>query len=155
VPKEVVLRAPCCKFEPRVLAMREGTKLVFRQTDRVPHNLKLDGEGTPQVGQLIPADRVLTIEGIRAARFPASACCTIHPWMKAWVGVFHHPYFAVTDPEGRFTIKDAPAGRWRLVLWHESSGFFPYRNREDVGVLISVRGGKTTNVGEVKFTEVD
>jgi hypothetical protein len=153
VPKEVVVKAPCCKFEPRVLVMREGTTLVFEPDKKaVGHNVRAE-TGEPFIGQLVlPVERQ-PFQRIKARPFPISLSCSIHPWMISWVFTTHHPYAAVTDEQGRFVIKDAPAGRWRLVLWQEESGFFPFRNKNDVGLVIEVRRGKTTDVGEVKFTE--
>ena len=46
--------------------------------------------------------------------------------MKGYVWAFDHPYSAVTDAAGNFTIPNAPVGAWRLVVWHEAVGF---RNR--------------------------
>jgi hypothetical protein len=39
--------------------------------------------------------------------------------MNGWIYVFDHPYFAVTDADGSFTIKDVPPGDHVLELWHE------------------------------------
>src|SRR5262249_7279902 len=47
----------------------------------------------------------------------------IHPWVNGYVWAFDHPYFAVTDAKGNFTIPDAPAGTGRLVVWHEKVGY--------------------------------
>jgi hypothetical protein len=154
-PKEVEIRGPRCEFEPRMLAMREGTALVFRRDNKVVHNPKLCHADLAFPGGLFLTDRDLTIDSLKAPRsIPiATGTCTIHPWMRCYVGVFHHPYFAVTDAQGRFEIKDAPAGRWRLVLWQETSGYIPFRSKDDVGILIDVRPKKTTDVGVVKFFE--
>ena len=46
-------------------------------------------------------------------------CDAGHSWMNAYVHVFDHPYYAVTDGKGRFTIKDVPAGKYTLEFWHE------------------------------------
>jgi hypothetical protein len=43
--------------------------------------------------------------------------------MGAWIRVFDHPYFAVTDADGKFEIKNAPAGKCRIVIWQESIGY--------------------------------
>ena len=45
--------------------------------------------------------------------------CDVHPWMRSWVLVSDHPYFAVTDKSGNFTIKDIPAGTYEVVCWQE------------------------------------
>jgi hypothetical protein len=49
--------------------------------------------------------------------------CNIHGWMKGHVRIFDHPYYAVTDKEGKFEIKGVPAGTWHAVVWHEGSGW--------------------------------
>jgi hypothetical protein len=54
--------------------------------------------------------------------------------MKGFVRTFDHPYAAVTDSEGRFSIPSAPVGKWRLMVWHEKSGW---------------RNGRAGRLGEV------
>src|SRR5262249_4421621 len=86
---------------------------------------------------------------------PISVQCDIHPWMKAYIRVFNHPYFAVTDEDGKFTIKDAPAGEWRIVVWQEKSGWGK-ADRNDpnpptkTGTPITIKAGETTTL-EVPF----
>jgi hypothetical protein len=48
--------------------------------------------------------------------------CDVHAWMAAYVGVMTHPYFAVSDDAGRFTIPDLPPGQYTLEAWHEKFG---------------------------------
>ena len=81
-------------------------------------------------------------EPLKAETPPIPFKCDIHPWMKGYVRVFDHPYFAVTDEDGKFEIKNAPAGKWRIVYWHEN-GFhkgregavgFPVRSRRRADV---------------------
>ena len=48
--------------------------------------------------------------------------CQIHPWMQAYLGVYDHPYFMVTDADGRFTLKDVPPGTYVVEAWHERFG---------------------------------
>jgi len=45
--------------------------------------------------------------------------CNQHPWMKAYVGVLKHPFFAVSGEDGSFTIKGVPPGKYTVVAWHE------------------------------------
>jgi hypothetical protein len=42
--------------------------------------------------------------------------------MSAYIGVFSHPFFSVTRPDGKFTIPDLPAGTYELTAWHERLG---------------------------------
>ena len=49
-----------------------------------------------------------------------SVGCDVHKWMNAKVGVFEHPFFAVTGDDGSFEIKGVPAGDYEVEAWHES-----------------------------------
>ena len=48
--------------------------------------------------------------------------CDVHGWMSAWIGVLPHPYFAVSDQDGRFTLPALPPGTYTLEAWHEALG---------------------------------
>ena len=48
--------------------------------------------------------------------------CDVHPWMFAYIGVVDHPYFAVTDKDGNFTIKNVPAGKYTVEAVHQKAG---------------------------------
>jgi hypothetical protein len=48
--------------------------------------------------------------------------CDVHQWMRAYVAVFDHPFFAVTGEGGTFTLAGLPAGTYTVVAWHERFG---------------------------------
>ena len=48
--------------------------------------------------------------------------CDVHGWMNAYAGVLDHPYFAVTKPDGTFSIPNLPPGTYTLAAWHEKLG---------------------------------
>jgi hypothetical protein len=48
--------------------------------------------------------------------------CDIHPWMHAYLFVMEHPFFAVTDDHGGYTIEGLPPGEYSLAIWHEKLG---------------------------------
>jgi hypothetical protein len=48
--------------------------------------------------------------------------CDLHPWMRAWVVVADHPFYAVTGKQGDFLLENVPPGRYTLQVWHESLG---------------------------------
>ena len=49
-----------------------------------------------------------------------SVKCDAHGWMNAFIKVVDHPYHAVTDANGKFTIKDIPPGTYTVEVWHET-----------------------------------
>ncbi len=147
VPKKVELDQPCCVFEPRVIGIREGTELVYKNSAPIPHNVSLLGGSVgPNLNRLIPPGKQLEVQNVKARFLPFSYSCSIHAWMKGWVGVFKHPYFAVTDADGKFEIKNAPAGKWRLILWQEKVGFVVQKSPTDRGKIIEVKDKGTTTV---------
>ncbi len=48
--------------------------------------------------------------------------CDVHPWMHAYIGVLDHPFFAVTGPDGTFSLKGLPPGTYTIEAWHEELG---------------------------------
>jgi hypothetical protein len=141
--KEVVIDQPCCKFEPRAVVLREGQILVVKNSSPVAHNFNYtDGKGGDN--RLIAADSKWEIT-LAASNIPITGKCNIHTWMTALVGVFDHPYFALTDADGKFEIKDAPAGKFNVVMWHEDAGWVAGGKK---GKPIEIKAGGVTEVKE-------
>jgi len=150
----VSIDQPCCVFEPRITVLREGQKLLAKNTAPVPHNLSISspaGKG-PELNKLIPPNGSLEVGGFMVNRIPTSFSCTIHTWMKGWIFTLPHPYFAVTDENGNFEIKRVPAGKFRLMAWHEAVGFVIAKSPKDRGQVIEVKDAETTDVGAIPFT---
>jgi hypothetical protein len=151
--KTVELDQPCCQFEPHFLAMREGQTLIVKNSATIAHNVNLvGGVRGPNVNQIVPPGGKFQVEDIKARNIPIMVKCDIHPWMSGRIAVLKHPYFAITDEDGHFEIKDAPAGAFRLVIWHEESGWVagddkPSRN----GKKITIQAGATTDLGKISL----
>ncbi len=149
--KEVEIDQPCCAFVPHALGMREGQVLVAKNSaPKTAHNVHWLGnpQTNPGGNQSVPAGKSYRIEGLKADKLPLLINCDIHGWMKARVGVFDHPYFAVTDENGNFEIKLAPAGDWRLKIYHDAIGWRNGAAGRD-GEKISIKAGETTDVGKL------
>jgi hypothetical protein len=144
--KPVVLDQPCCKFEPHALALREGQTLIAKNSAPIAHNVNwTGGKDNPGNNVILPPGGQLEIKDeqkLKASRFPVSITCNIHPWMKAWARVFTHPYFAVTDANGNFEIKDAPAGAYNLVIWQEGAGYRDIKTIDVDGKKVRIYGTK-------------
>jgi plastocyanin len=144
--KEVVIDQPCCKFEPRVLAIRQGQKIIGKNSSEIAHNMKwTGGNDNPGDNKLIPGGGKIEIDLV-ASKSAVIVECNIHPWMKGWVRVFDHPYFAVTDADGKFEIKNAPAGKYNIVMWQEEAGWV--NGGTKAGQEIEIPAGGTVEVNE-------
>ena len=121
-PGKATLANVECRYEPRVQAFVVGTELAVSNADPILHNthIKLPRSdvfnyGLPRKGQVITST-------IRRKGLMKVGCDAGHTWMRAWVAVFDHPYFAVTGPDGAFSMKDVPPGTYKLAFWHEKLG---------------------------------
>jgi hypothetical protein len=119
-------------FTPRVTAARAGDRLVFSNPSPVVFNVRYQravpadvpmGWEAGEFNVLVPPGKAHTTKPLPALRAADAVSDMIHPWVKGYVWAFDHPYFAVTDEGGNFEVKDAPAGKWRLVVWHEKVGY--------------------------------
>ncbi len=155
-PKTVEIDQPCCVFEPRVIGLQVGQKLVVKNSAPIPHNFKIDSiGGGPVQNPLIPAKGQAVVDGFLPKALPTMYTCSIHGWMKGWIGSFPHPYFAVTNENGEFEIKNAPAGTFRLMLWQEAVGWVVRdpKNPINRGKIITIKNGETTDLGKITLTK--
>lgn len=143
---QVVIDQQGCKFVPHVAAMHEKQQALFKSSDPVAHNVRLQGFSN-SLNFMLPANGELP-RPLAAERRPMPMACDIHPWMQGFVMVFDHPFFAVTDEQGNFEIKGVPAGKQNLVVWHEKVGYVTAGAAR--GQEVTVQAGKDTTVAPVK-----
>jgi hypothetical protein len=147
---KLVMDQPGCAFTPHALALREGQILVAKNSSMISHNFKWTGLSNSG-NVLIPAGKEYEIKGLVVDRLPVSIECSIHTWMKGNVGIFDHPYYAVTNADGNFEFKDAPAGEYRLRIWHGSGGWLGGAKGSN-GQAITIKAGETLELGSLKYT---
>jgi plastocyanin len=131
-PAQVVIDQPCCMFVDRVTCARVGDTLVVKNSAAIVHNFFWSSTNNGECNANIPAGGKHLFDKPLVAEGPIQYKCTIHGWMTGYVRIFDHPYYAVTDEDGNFEIKNAPAGKFRIVYWHENG----------------LRGGKEGRFGE-------
>lgn len=113
-----------CRFEPHVLALMQRGKLAVKNTDPKLHNTHAYlVQAYPQkkrtvLNLALPLQDQVIKKRIRKAGV-VWIQCDAHSHMQAWLHVFAHPYFAVTDRDGRFTISNVPPGKYTIKAWHE------------------------------------
>ena len=119
--EEVVIDQPCCMFVNRVTCARVGDTIVVKNPAPVAHNFFWDSANNGSHNPTIAAktDWKMPAALVKEAP-PIQYKCSIHGWMTGYVRIFDHPYYAITDEDGKFEIKNAPAGKFRIVYWHET-----------------------------------
>jgi len=155
LPKTVAVDQPCCQFEPHMVALHSSQSLTAKNSAKEPHNVFSPGaNGAPALNQKLGPGESIEVRGWKAAMLPFTVNCTIHGWMNVRIGVFDHPYFAVTNERGTFEIKDPPAGKYRLVVWHEAVGWVaadPGKDPNKAGMTIEIHKDTVTETGDIKL----
>src|SRR4051812_33903295 len=123
--KQLTVDQPCCKFEPHVIVMRKGQEFVGKNSSPISHAMQILGQnGVSENLSLTPGGSLsIAASKWKPYYYPSEISCGIHPWMKAKLFVLGHPYFAVSDEDGKFEIKNVPAGKLRILMWHEGMGW--------------------------------
>jgi hypothetical protein len=115
---EVKMDNQNCRFEPRIQALRVGQTLIVGNKDAVGHNTKADFFVNTPFNDLIPAGGSIKKSGFtKAEATPSQVSCSIHPWMKGYLLIREDPYFAVSDKDGKFSIKNLPVGEHTFTVW--------------------------------------
>lgn len=111
-----------CRFEPHLQALAVGTELAVKNSDGVLHNTHIRLPNSDVFNYALPEKGQVIKKKISRAGLMKVGCDAGHTWMGAWIAAFDHPYFAVTDRDGKFNMSDVPPGDYTLQFWHERLG---------------------------------
>jgi hypothetical protein len=144
--KEVVFDQKGCRFIPHALFARTDQVVRVKSADNCAHNTKTNPLRNQAVNfALTPNDREgVEVKNKVAEKLPIEVQCNIHNWMSARWLILDHPYAAISDEKGKFTIADLPAGEHELLMWQERAGYVERKYK------ITVVAGQTTNLGTIK-----
>jgi len=118
---DVVIDQPCCMFVDRVTCARVGDTIVVKNSAAIVHNFFWSSTNNGSFNANVAANGQWRMPNALVAESPPIQYkCTIHGWMTGYVRIFDHPYYTVTDADGKFEIKNAPAGKYRIIYWHEN-----------------------------------
>lgn len=113
-----------CEYHPYISACQTGQKIIVRNSDPVLHNVHVtpDKPGNAEENQAqMPHGPDLTFEFHAPEEFVRFKC-DVHPWMFAYVSVFDHPYFSVSDRSGAYRIHNVPPGHYTVEALHRKAG---------------------------------
>jgi hypothetical protein len=127
---DLYLDQPHCAFIPHAFVVfpsyrtdkneekPTGQKFFVKNSSKIGHNTKYPG-GNPNLG----SGDTFPVTNLKPAYTPVTFACNVHPWMNADAFVLDHPYYAVTDKDGNFEIKNVPTGKVQIIAWHGAAQF--------------------------------
>ena len=141
IPRDSVTIASLkCEFVPHVTVNFKGNKIIMKTEDPVFHTFDVHASlGGKELYHVALPEKGSSVTKTLPKAGLLALSCYVHPWQHAYVYVFDHPYAAVTDEQGRFSIKDIPPGTYAVEAWHEALGTKKIAN-------IKIESGKTTSI---------
>jgi plastocyanin len=127
-----------CVFVPRVVIVPVGGTVEFLNSDRLLHNVRGGGKENPPFNRAQPHARTIAI-GFKSPEV-LRVDCDLHSWMRGWIVVAEHPFYAVTNEEGEFVFENIPPGKYKLQAWQEVLG------RANQEVTVAGEGTQTITV---------
>ncbi len=136
-----------CRYVPHTLLARTDQVVAVRAVDDCPHNFVERARRNVWF-----QDNPFTRPGAppierrhqHPESMPIQVACDMHLWMSGWWLILDHPYAAISDANGDFSIRDLPAGTYEFAVWQEWSGFI---NR---ALTVTITGSETTQIGELR-----
>ncbi len=122
-----------CRYDPHVVGVMIGQDLEISNSDDLLHNIHALPFVNKEFNFGQPTKGLTEKKQFSQKEIMVKVKCDVHPWMSAWVGVSEHPFFAVTDANGKFSIKGIPDGKYTFEVWQEK-----YKS---VSVEAEVKGG--------------
>ena len=108
-----------CHYVPHVMGVQVNQNFQVVNSDATTHNVNVDAKLNDKFNQSQPNGSAPITKQFKRAETVIPVKCNQHPWMRAYVGVLPHPFYAVTDKDGHFEIKGVPPGTYTVVAWHE------------------------------------
>jgi plastocyanin len=137
--KPVVVDQKDERFVPRVVAVQYGRVVRFDNSDNVNHSVEASSLVKANQFNLIAGPGFPVEHVFEPQKTPVMIGCSLHPWMRAWVYVVQHPWYAVSDKTGRFTIAKVPPGKYQLLITHADANL---RERR----IVEVKAGESLKI---------
>jgi plastocyanin len=110
-----------CEYTPHVVVVPTGGALDILNSDGILHNIHTYGKANSSINKAQPKFKKVLTEKFAKPEI-IKVTCDAHSWMLGWVVVSDHPYVAVTNDKGEFTLSNVPPGNYKLEVWQETLG---------------------------------
>jgi hypothetical protein len=139
-PKDpVTLDQRDCQYHPHVFGIQVGQTLNILNSDSTLHNIHALPKKNAEFNIGQPFAKMVTAKKFDQAEVPVRFKCDVHKWMGAYCAVLNNPFFAVTNDQGQFEIKNVPPGNYVIEAWQEKYG------TQDQNVTVSGTESKTVD----------
>ncbi len=110
-----------CEYLPYIVLLQKDSELTIKNSDGILHNIHTYSEKNKPVNRAQPKFKKKITEKFSEPEM-VKVTCDVHGWMKGWLAVVDHPYYAITDESGNFELTDVPAGEYEIKVWQETLG---------------------------------
>ena len=131
-----------CHYKPHVLGVMVNQPINITNSDPTTHNIHFRPTKNPDWNQSQPNGAGPLTHKLAVSEILVPVKCDQHPWMRSFIGVMKHPFFAVSAEDGSFTIKNVPPGKYTVVAWHEGPGSGTEKTME---VTVPANGSATAD----------
>ena len=121
-PSPIILERKGCQYVPRLLGIQVRQPLQVINADPTVHNINVQPKLNPAWNRSQPPKVEPIVQQFDHPETFIPLKDNQHPWEKGWIGVFAHPFFAVSGQEGSYRIDGLPPGDYTIVAWHEMFG---------------------------------
>ena len=125
-----------CIYKPHMIGVMTNQPIQFTNSDPTNHNIHPLPRVNQEWNESQPPNAGEKVKRFTRQEVMIPVKCNIHPWMRAWIGVVNHPFFAVTGDDGSYKIPGLPPGTYTLEAWHEKYGV------KDIEVTVAPKSDK-------------
>jgi hypothetical protein len=111
-----------CRYHPHVMGVMTKQNVKIINSDNTTHNIHPQPNNNPEFNQSQTAGQAPFEKSFARAETLIPVKCNQHPWMKCYIGVLPHPFYAISSADGSYTIPNLPPGDYTIVAWHEKYG---------------------------------
>jgi len=111
-----------CIYAPHLVGLMQGQQLEILNSDPVNHNVHSESKVNAAWNESQPPRAEHKFKQFDSEEILFPVTCSVHPWMRAYIGVSPNPFFAVTGEDGTFSLKGVPPGTYTVEAVHEKYG---------------------------------